>query len=1238
MPVTVVMGDDSDSDEILMSEDATNWRSVGKSVNPLAEIAKITKGRTPRTTQDRKPILGNSTNTAAVTPAGTASTIPARPAFTPAAAPAASVASAAPARTPAPNPAASVAAQNFGVDDDRDDDDDEVEVTGASAFRGALNDYPHARHLCQSLPLDKDHPHRASCPMCYCFVCEVPAPCDEWGDGAAPDADHCRAVDGVPRWVSARDARRRARNARANGVRAAGADDIPDYFARRPRPAVDGKGGALNDVDADADADEGGGGGGGLEGDRVGFAGAAFGAAFFPEPERPEDVAAQTENLNEILAGLEDQEKAERDEIDPPPGALRVSLLRHQRRALAWALKRENGAEARGGHCRGGILADDQGLGKTVSMLALIVSAPPPETGANANGVARHVICNRRDLGGRPRAAVGVRPGGRPRSAPPARRGGRRDAAATDDDERRRGASPAVVLRLPAAAADPDDGPAHLPSCVCPACKRRRKERRRSLADAERKRRATIAFGDSDDEDAVAARERHERREALRRERERRERREAGGRGTRGEEGPAGDSVSGRRGRERIGGVGPARTPARTLIVCPAIVAQQWKDEVDEKTDLRCVIYHGSARRHLDERTLLAHDVVITTYGTVTGEFTKGGDSPGALFNVAWWRVILDEAHIIRNRRTMGSVATCALQASRRWCLSGTPLMNGVDDAFALFRFLRYQPFACWPHFNNHISRPSASRRGVEARVGALASLRIALAAVCLRRVKSQQIETDVPGKFEPIVDLPPRTVAIREIDFDEAEKDFYRALEERTVTMFDTYVKRGWKANYMHILVLLLKLRQACDHPLLLKEAREQNDRDGVRTLTRDELLGALGADRVRALEKDIEDETNCPICMDAIEGDKCTTSPCGHGPFCRDCLVISLNAQVVGDGDKGACPLCRHEVDPEDGVLSLKSLVDALEALDVNVERDARMDQARQEIQRAIHDFAELGHGRGRGRRPVDAAARQFFAAVDANGGVGPGVSQADEDEKEEEEEEEVLDIADSAKTRAILDELATIRAEARPGTPPEQCVVFSQFTKFLDIIGPKIEDAGHAVLRLDGTQRLSQRAQVVAKFRRGEAGVLLVSLKAASLGLNLNCASRVILTDPWWNAAIEDQAIDRCHRIGQTREVKVVRLLIRDTVENRIRDLQERKKAIVAAALGKTGESIAAIRQQLSLRDLQDLFGRVRRVEPFEPVPVPAGGTAGGGAAGGGIEPGAADDVGSEAWRLREERRRR
>lgn len=195
-------------------------------------------------------------------------------------------------------------------------------------------------------------------------------------------------------------------------------------------------------------------------------------------------------------------------------------------------------------------------------------------------------------------------------------------------------------------------------------------------------------------------------------------------------------------------------------------------------------------------------------------------------------------------------------------------------------------------------------------------------------------------------------------------------------------------------------------------------------------------------------------------------------------------------------------------------------------------------------------------------------------------------------EDDEAEEADVADSAKTSAILAELDAIRAAAAAeGTPPEQTVVFSQFTTFLDIVGPKIDAAGHVALRLDGSQTLATRARVVQEFRRGEASVLLVSLKAASLGLNLNCASRVILVDPWWNAAVEDQAIDRCHRIGQTREVRVIRMIVRDTVELRIQALQEQKRAIAQAALGDGGEFQAAMRQRLTLRDLQDLFGRRR-----------------------------------------------
>jgi hypothetical protein len=157
-------------------------------------------------------------------------------------------------------------------------------------------------------------------------------------------------------------------------------------------------------------------------------------------------------------------------------------------------------------------------------------------------------------------------------------------------------------------------------------------------------------------------------------------------------------------------------------------------------------------------------------------------------------------------------------------------------------------------------------------------------------------------------------------------------------------------------------------------------------------------------------------------------------------------------------------------------------------------------------------LARAAAAGRRNRGAAAAGKRPEGEGGGGGGDG---GDGDDA-------VDDIADSAKITAVLDEIAAIRDAAPEGEQPEQTVLFSQFTSFLDIVGPKIRTAGHSTLRLDGTQALPRRAAVVQAFRRGEANVLLVSLKAASLGLNLNCASRVILVDPWWNAAIE---VGRC-----------------------------------------------------------------------------------------------------------------
>src|SRR6185369_14060053 len=119
--------------------------------------------------------------------------------------------------------------------------------------------------------------------------------------------------------------------------------------------------------------------------------------------------------------------------------------------------------------------------------------------------------------------------------------------------------------------------------------------------------------------------------------------------------------------------------------------------------------------------------------------------------------------------------------------------------------------------------------------------------------------------------------------------------------------------------------------------------------------------------------------------------------------------------------------------------------------------------------------------------------------------------------------------------------------------KALVFSQWTSLLDLIEPHLRDASIDFVRLDGSTR--DRGEVVGRFQDAAGPpVMLVSLKAGGTGLNLTAADHVFLMDPWWNPAVEDQAADRAHRIGQERPVIVYRLVAEETVEEKILALQE------------------------------------------------------------------------------------
>jgi superfamily II DNA or RNA helicase len=164
-----------------------------------------------------------------------------------------------------------------------------------------------------------------------------------------------------------------------------------------------------------------------------------------------------------------------------------------------------------------------------------------------------------------------------------------------------------------------------------------------------------------------------------------------------------------------------------------------------------------------------------------------------------------------------------------------------------------------------------------------------------------------------------------------------------------------------------------------------------------------------------------------------------------------------------------------------------------------------------------------------------------------------------------------ATSSKVEALVDALVNAAEDGH------KALVFSQWTSLLDLIEPALEQIGIAFARLDGSTR--DRAAVVEAFQ-GEGGppVMLISLKAGGTGLNLTAADHVFLCDPWWNPAVEDQAADRAHRIGQERPVMIYRMVATDTVEERILDLQQRKRAIGEAALGDAAAAASLTRDDL------------------------------------------------------------
>ena len=526
--------------------------------------------------------------------------------------------------------------------------------------------------------------------------------------------------------------------------------------------------------------------------------------------------------------------------------------------------------------------------------------------------------------------------------------------------------------------------------------------------------------------------------------------------------------------------------PKATLIVCPVSVLSNWEQQIAEHTDgsLSVYRYHGASKTKVTDE-LARHDVVITTYGTLTAD-------KGAVLNkVKWLRVVLDEAHNVKNPNVGQSIAARQLTAERRWAITGTPIQNRLNDLYSLLAFLRLQPLDDRSFWTRVVDKPVHA--GNPVGYDRLVTL---MAAIALRRTKEQKLKDGTP-----LVRLPPKEVLVQTVEMGLEDRARYsnllRAAQETIGGMIEDGTLFG---NYAHALEVILRLRQLCCHGALVPRGKNGEEKP-VTPPTGEQMAQLLTVLRAGGLD-------DCCICLGSMFHPVVTR--CAH-VFCRGCIAPALER-------KRLCPLCRADCEPG-------------ELVEAPPDEDG--------------ETGDVGASTGAGAAPP------------------------------------------SAKTEALVARLKTDLRARGDGGREAKAVVFSQFVTFIDIAQKSVEAAGFRCVRLTGGVSAAGREKCIREFQSPDADspdVIFVSLKAGGVGINLTAASFVYMLDPWWNPATEDQAMDRVHRLGQERPVKVVRFVCKDSIDEKMMELQQRKRELAKAAFVKKTEKE---RQEMRKADLSLLL---------------------------------------------------
>ncbi|KAK4619062.1 DNA repair protein RAD5 [Fulvia fulva] len=674
-----------------------------------------------------------------------------------------------------------------------------------------------------------------------------------------------------------------------------------------------------------------------------------------------------------------------------------------------------------------------------------------------------------------------------------------------------------------------------------------------------------------------------------------------------------------------VNGKQPSKAPIRaTLIIAAPALVTQWYQEIskhcqmeteNKKYGLGVIMRYHSGSRLLHnniEQVLGQADIVLTTYHEVAKSYPKGILPPHlttAAQKDAWWRdhyekdkgnlhrvkflrVVCDEAQAIKNHKGHTSMAVRAISARHHWAITGTPVMNSIKEFYPYFKFLREPHTGSYQIFKENFCSPD-DPDGLE-------KLNVFLRKFMIRRTHGDKL-------FKArLLDLPTPQEHTMWLEFNQVERSIYEIVKNRMIARINAISKtEGLDKGYSHIWTMILRLRQLCGHILLIQgtitDILQREDFEKLNKITenteamneeqsllllnlRQVLANNAGVQTINASLGDSvmtssETPPNAVIDIDPTQ-ESAKGGKHGLSYHFRKYLDALVNDDKWGAVvDRTKCSACRQKPDKPQvtscwHVYCTSCLTDMQHFAARRGHDGARCNECGEQYI-SVDDVHDLDNFEAR---------RNSVTPSEADPSPKKGEKGKKNKKKQSGDLEDWIglkgEVLPSAKTAACKAQIMNWIDE----DPHCKIIIYTQFIPLVRILAKICQTEGWKYVKYTGQESHDTRQKNIEEFAdpNKQVRIMLASLKCGGLGLNLTMASRVICMDPWWNNAVEQQAFCRVFRIGQTKETRMTRFIIKNSIDAAMMAVKVRKQEEIDAVMENSRE------QKLSVNDLMRLFG--------------------------------------------------